>query len=141
MVKAFRSSTRATARTYPHRFASAGYLRVHAASPIIADDPDAPRGTWVHWVVYGIAPGTADLPEGYAADLPGGAAHGTNDFGDQGYGGPCPPGGRAHRYFFKVYALDKEVGLNAGATKADRLSEMEAGILDSGQLMGTYRRR
>lgn len=108
---------------------------------IIADDPDAPRGTWVHWVVYGIAPGTADLPEGYAADLPGGAAHGTNDFGDQGYGGPCPPGGSAHRYFFKVYALDKEVGLNAGATKADLLSEMEADILDSGQLIGTYRRR
>ena len=108
---------------------------------IIADDPDAPRGAWVHWVVYGIAPDTTDLPEGYAADLPGGAYHGMNDFGDQGYGGPCPPVGSAHRYFFKVYALDKEIGLNPGATKTDLLSEMEGGILGSGQLMGTYRRR
>ena len=108
---------------------------------IIADDPDAPRGTWVHWVVHGIPPDTTDLPEDYAADLPGGARHGTNDFNDRGYGGPCPPPGSAHRYFFKVYALDKDVNLKAGATKADLLREMEGSILGSGQLMGTYQRR
>ena len=108
---------------------------------IIADDPDAPRGTWVHWVVGGIPPDTTDLPENYAADLPGGARHGTNDFGDRGYGGPCPPQGSAHRYFFKVYALDKEIDLKPGAAKADLLREMEGSILGTGQLIGTYQRR
>ena len=108
---------------------------------LIADDPDAPRGTWVHWVVHGIPPETTDLPEDYAAGLPGGAGHGSNDFRDRGYGGPCPPGGSAHRYFFKVYALDKKVGLKPAAAKADLLREMEGGILGRGQLMGTYQRR
>ena len=108
---------------------------------IIADDPDAPGGTWVHWVAYGITPDTGELAEGYATSLPGGARHGTNDFGKRAYGGPCPPSGSAHRYFFKVYAVDREVGLKAGATKADLLVEMEGKILASGQLVGTYQRR
>ncbi|MGB5197246.1 MAG: YbhB/YbcL family Raf kinase inhibitor-like protein, partial [Candidatus Deferrimicrobium sp.] len=81
---------------------------------LIVDDPDAPRGTWVHWVVWNMGADTKDIP---ANSVPTGALQGTNDFGKQGYGGPCPPSG-THRYFFKLYALDISLALKTGATKA-----------------------
>ena len=108
---------------------------------LIADDPDAPRGTFVHWVVYNLPADTRGLPEGAAANgtLPGGARQGTNDFGDAGYNGPSPPSG-THRYFFKLYALDATVNLPAGARKADLLQAMKGHILAEGQLIGKYKR-
>jgi Raf kinase inhibitor-like YbhB/YbcL family protein len=108
---------------------------------LICDDPDAPMGTWVHWVLFGISPDTLELPEGISHDkeVLGGAKHGLNDFRKYGYGGPCPPGG-THRYFFKLYAVDIEVGLNAGATKNEVLDAIKGHILAEGQLMGRYSR-
>jgi Raf kinase inhibitor-like YbhB/YbcL family protein len=110
---------------------------------LIADDPDAPVGTWVHWVLYGLAPSTSELPEGVPANetVLGGAKQGVNDFRGAGYGGPCPPRGNPHRYFFKIYALNAELTLKPGATKSDVLRAMEGHILAEGQLMGTYQRR
>jgi Raf kinase inhibitor-like YbhB/YbcL family protein len=110
---------------------------------LICDDPDAPRGTWVHWVLYGIPAGTTELPEGVPASetLASGARQGVTDFGRVGYGGPCPPPGPAHRYFFRLYALDAETRLPPGATKAQLLREMEGHVLADGQLMGRYQRR
>ena len=108
---------------------------------LICDDPDAPMGTWVHWVMYGLSPSTLGLPEGVPdkKEVPGGAKQGTNDFRRIGYGGPCPPGG-THRYFFKLYAIDSELDLSAGATKKEVLSDIEGHILAEGQLMGRYSR-
>jgi Raf kinase inhibitor-like YbhB/YbcL family protein len=108
---------------------------------IICDDPDAPVGTWVHWVLFNI-PATADeLPQGIPGDklLENGARHGINDFRKFGYGGPCPPGG-THRYYFKLYALDTELAKEPGITKAELLKAMEGHILSEGQLMGRYAR-
>lgn len=108
---------------------------------LICDDPDAPMGTWVHWVLYGLSPDILALPE----DIPdkkevlGGARQGTNDFRRIGYGGPCPPGG-THRYYFKLYAIDSEPGLSSGATKKEVLKSIEGHILAEGQLMGRYSR-
>jgi Raf kinase inhibitor-like YbhB/YbcL family protein len=109
---------------------------------LIADDPDAPAGTFVHWVIYDLPPDTRGLPEDVPNQqtLPSGAAQGMNGAGSVGYMGPCPPGG-THRYFFKLYALDTELGLGGGATKDEVLDAMEGHILAEGQLMGTYRRR
>ena len=108
---------------------------------LICDDPDAPVGTWVHWVLFNIPAGETGLPAEIApeADLPNGAKHGTNDFRRLGYGGPCPPGG-THRYFFKLYALDSILSLESGATKAQVEKAMEGHILAEGQLMGKYKR-
>jgi len=110
---------------------------------LVVDDPDAPRGTWVHWVVYDIPRDVVDLPEALPDDreLPFGARHGTNDFKNLGYGGPCPPPGGPHRYFFKLYALDRALNLEPGSTKQELLSAMEGHILAEGQLMGSYQRR
>ena len=85
---------------------------------LICDDPDAPVGTWVHWVLFNIPAGETGLPAEIApeANLTNGAKHGTNDFRRLGYGGPCPPGG-THRYFFKLYALDTVINLESGITK------------------------
>ena len=105
---------------------------------LIADDPDAPRGTFTHWILFGIPPQTTELAEG---QQPGGVAQGRNDFGRTGYGGPCPPRGNPHRYFFKLYALDTDLQLPPGATKQDLLRAMEGHIIAEGQLMGTYQRR
>ena len=108
---------------------------------LICDDPDAPAGTWVHWVYYDIPATVAGLPEGVSADThpdPGGT-QGTNDFRRTGYGGPCPPGG-THRYFFKLYALDTVLGLSPGATKRQLLQAMDGHILAEARLMGTYKR-
>ncbi|MHC4594049.1 MAG: YbhB/YbcL family Raf kinase inhibitor-like protein [Planctomycetota bacterium] len=109
---------------------------------LICDDPDAPMGTWVHWVIFGLPAETKELAENIAPDrtLPSGAKQGTSDFGRIGYGGPCPPSG-THRYFFKIYALDAEVGLEAGAGKRQLLGAMEGHILGQGQLIGKYKRR
>ena len=108
---------------------------------LICDDPDAPVGTWVHWVLFKIPPSTKDLPANVPPkeNLDNGAKHGTNDFRKLGYGGPCPPGG-THRYYFKLYALDAEIPSEAGITKAQLLKEMEGHILAEGQLMGRYKR-
>ncbi len=108
---------------------------------MIADDPDAPRGTWVHWVIYNIPPETKGLGEGVERDkvLDNGAMQGMNDSRQTGYGGPCPPAG-VHRYFFKVYALDAKLSLGPGATKKDLEDAMKGHILADGQLMGRYSR-
>ena len=110
---------------------------------LIADDPDAPGGTWVHWVLYGIGPDVTELPEGVSAAevVSGGAKQGTNDFSKLGYGGPCPPKGSPHRYFFKLYALDTEIDMEAGAKKKELLRAMEGHVLARGQLMGRYQRK
>ena len=111
---------------------------------LIADDPDAPGGTWVHWVLYNLPAEVSELPENIAKveslDL-GGARQGRNDFRRPGYGGPCPPPGPAHRYFFKLYALDTRLELKAGAQKKDVEAAMEGHVLGSAQLMGTYARQ
>ena len=108
---------------------------------LICDDPDAPMGTWVHWVLFNIPPGANGLPAELPPDavLENGARHGTNDFGSLGYGGPCPPGG-THRYFFKLYALDTEFTLESGISKAELVEAMQGHILAESQLMGTYSR-
>ncbi len=109
---------------------------------MICDDPDAPMGTWVHWVLFNIPADAGGLPAEIPSDaaLENGARHGTNDFSRLGYGGPCPPGG-THRYFFKLYALDTALDLDSGITKAQLLEAMEDHVLTEGQLMGTYSRR
>ena len=108
---------------------------------LICDDPDAPVGTWVHWVIYNIPADTGALPEGVPTEkeVLTGAIQGKNDWGKIGYGGPCPPGG-THRYFFKLYALDGKLALEPGATKKELLAAMEGHVLARGQLMGTYKR-
>lgn len=107
---------------------------------ILCDDPDAPAGDWVHWVVFNLAPETRALPENVARDaqLPGGAIQGLNDYNRNGYDGPCPPPGQRHRYYFKVYALDTRLGLNAQARKKDLLKAMNGHILAQGSLWGFY---
>ncbi len=109
---------------------------------LICDDPDAPMGTWVHWVVYNIPPDRNKLPEGMdnSPILAGGILQGTNDFRRTGYGGPCPPRGPAHRYFFKLYALDDTVDLRPGATKRDLEKAMKGHIIAEAELMGRYGR-
>jgi len=108
---------------------------------LIADDPDAPRGTWVHWVLFNIPADANGLSENIPrhSTLKNGARQGTNDSRELGYDGPCPPGG-THRYFFKLYALGVELSLETGATKAQLLKAMEGYILGEGQLMGKYKR-
>nr|MBI3613877.1 YbhB/YbcL family Raf kinase inhibitor-like protein [Nitrospirota bacterium] len=109
---------------------------------LIMDDPDAPVGTWVHWVLYGLAPTVRELPEGVSArdTVPGIGVQGVNDFRKLGYGGPCPPRGPAHRYFFKLYALEIEPNLPPRKTKADLLKAMEGHVLGQAELMGRYKR-
>ena len=110
---------------------------------LIADDPDAPVGTWVHWVLFDLTASTTELGEGQAKSqhLTGGATQGLNDFKHLGYGGPCPPAGKPHRYFFKLYALDKKLDLKPGVTKKDVERAMETHILATAQIMGTYQRK
>ena len=109
---------------------------------LIMDDPDAPVGTWVHWVLYDLPADTRALPENLSKDreLASGAKQGQNDFRKIGYGGPCPPPGPAHRYFFKLYALDAKTNLKPGVSKADLLRAMEGHILAQAELIGRYRR-
>jgi Raf kinase inhibitor-like YbhB/YbcL family protein len=109
---------------------------------LICDDPDAPRGDWVHWVLYDLPETVHELPEHVPPEreLPFGAKQGLNDFGKIGYGGPAPPPGKPHRYFFKLYALDKKLDLPAGATKHQIETAMKGHVLLQGHLMGTYGR-
>lgn len=108
---------------------------------VIADDPDAPGGMWVHWVVYNLPPDLTGLPENVPPQktLANGGIQGQTDFRRIGYGGPCPPSG-THRYFFKVYALDAVLDLAPGAIKKRLLNAMEGHILAEGELMGKYKR-
>ncbi|MCX7817119.1 MAG: YbhB/YbcL family Raf kinase inhibitor-like protein [Syntrophales bacterium] len=110
---------------------------------LICDDPDAPKGTWVHWVVYNIPANVRKLEENIPARnvLPvTGAKHGLNSWAKIGYGGPCPPSG-THRYFFKIYALDAVLDLGPGATKNDVLQSMKGKVLSEAILMGRYSRK
>jgi Raf kinase inhibitor-like YbhB/YbcL family protein len=103
---------------------------------LIMDDPDAPAGTWVHWVLFNLPPSLNGLEQGKN----GSGIEGKNDFNKPGYGGPCPPRGSNHRYFIKLYALDTMLDLKPGATKAQVESAMKGHILAQGQLMGRYGR-
>lgn len=104
---------------------------------LIVDDPDAPAKTWVHWLVYNIPPQFGDIREG---SLPPNSQYGINDFGNDKYGGPCPPPGPEHRYFFKAYALDNILEIPKSANKADIEQAMEGHILTQDQLIGVYKR-
>ncbi len=106
---------------------------------LIVNDPDAPVGTWVHWVAWNIPASARQLPENAAKSASAGT-QGTNDFKKTGYGGPCPPPGKPHRYFFKLYALDSMLDLKPGATKKDVEQAMKGHILAQAQLMGKYQR-
>jgi hypothetical protein len=104
---------------------------------LIMDDPDAPAGTWVHWVVWNISPGMGNTPGG---SVPPGAVQGKNSWGRVGYGGPCPPSG-THRYFFKLYALDSKLALQEGATKGQLEKAMKGHLLEEAELVGLYTRK
>jgi Raf kinase inhibitor-like YbhB/YbcL family protein len=109
---------------------------------LIADDPDAPAGIWVHWVIYNLPLDLRGLPEGIPAKdrLPDEALQGVNDFKRVGYGGPCPPPGKPHRYFFKLYALDAALNTKPRATKAQVLEACKGHVLAEAQLMGRFAR-
>ena len=109
---------------------------------LIMDDPDAPARTWVHWVLYNLPTNTGELPDGVEKQeqLANGAMQGRNDFRRIGYGGPCPPSGTTHRYYFKLYALDTKLKLKAGATKPELERAMQGHILGEAELMGRYGR-
>ncbi|MBI3553924.1 MAG: YbhB/YbcL family Raf kinase inhibitor-like protein [Elusimicrobia bacterium] len=123
-----------------------GWPKETKSFALIMDDPDAPPGTWVHWVLYDIPAGLKDLPEGVAKKeiVQGVGKHGlcwgVSSFDRVGYYGPLPPPGTPHRYFFKRYALDKELGLKPRATKEQLVKAMEGHILASAELIGLYQR-
>ncbi|MSS71532.1 MAG: YbhB/YbcL family Raf kinase inhibitor-like protein [Candidatus Latescibacteria bacterium] len=110
---------------------------------LTCDDPDAPGGDWVYWVLYNIPPSVTEIPEGIPLKevVLNSAKQGLNDFRRIGYGGPCPPPGGPHRYVFKLYALNTELSLKPGAAMRDLLRAMEGNILAEGQLKGTYKRK
>ena len=103
---------------------------------LIADDPDAPGGLFTHWLVWNISSETNSIAEGSAPK----GVHGTNDFGKSGYGAPCPPSG-AHRYYFRVFALDRELALPAGAKRSQLDAAMKGHIIAQGELRGRYARK
>ena len=109
---------------------------------LISDDPDAPVGTWVHWVLYDLPPIAMGLPEGVprAREIEGGGRQRTNDFRKVGYGGPCPPPGKPHRYYFRIYALDRTLALPPGATKQEVLGAAKGHVLAEAALIGLYGR-
>lgn len=113
------------------------------ALAVTCDDPDAPAGNWVHWVIFNIPASAASLPEGVVPKeaLQDGSRQGRNDFGRIGYGGPCPPQGRPHHYLFTLYALDREIALQAGCRKADLFAAMKGRILQTANVSGTYGRQ
>ena len=112
------------------------------AFALIADDPDAPAGTWTHWVLYDVPASSTTLNEGTSKSeqLPDGSKQGRNDFHKVGYNGPCPPPGKPHRYFFKVYALDRKLDVKAGAARSDVERAMSGHVQAQGEYMGIYRR-
>jgi Raf kinase inhibitor-like YbhB/YbcL family protein len=103
---------------------------------LIVDDPDAPSGLFTHWAVWNVSPQTSSIAEG---STPNGV-EGTNDFGKSGYGGPCPPSG-THRYYFKVFALDRELDLSFGAKRAQLDAAIKGHVIAQGELMGRYSRK
>ena len=103
---------------------------------LIVDDPDAPMGTWVHWLLFNVPATLNHLDE--ATQTPASAISGKNSWDQQGYGGPCPPSG-THRYFFKLYALDSKLTVNSSVNKQDILNAMQNHILDSSELIGLYK--
>jgi Raf kinase inhibitor-like YbhB/YbcL family protein len=109
---------------------------------LIFDDVDAPVGTWVHWVLFNIPAGVRSLPEGVPAEsvVEGLGEHGSNSWGNLGYGGPCPPTGNPHRYTFRLYALDALLDLEIGVDRAELDRAMEGHILGAGELVGRYGR-
>ena len=109
---------------------------------LVCEDPDAPRGTWVHWVLYNLPAGSAELSAGIPTvpKLPSGACQGRNDSGEIGYTGPCPPPGKPHRYYFRFYALDTLLTLPYGVSRGELDQAMEGHILAQGTLMGTFQR-
>src|SRR5208337_1163589 len=109
---------------------------------LIADDPDAPVGTWVHWVLFDLPANARSLPQNIPKQeqLADGSRQGRNDFRKIGYGGPCPPPGKPHRYFFKLYALDTKLNLQPGATKKDVERAMQGHILAQAEWLGRYAR-
>jgi Raf kinase inhibitor-like YbhB/YbcL family protein len=110
---------------------------------LLCEDPDAPRGTWSHWVLFNLPADAGGLPEGVPpeAKLSNGATQGTNDFRKVGYGGPSPPPGKPHRYFFKLYALDTTLSLPPSTTRQQLQGAAQGHVLGEGQLMGTYGRQ
>jgi len=109
---------------------------------IIEDDPDAPSGTFVHWVVYDLPASYRKLPEALSGNdqMPGGGRQGTNDFSRTGYSGPCPPPGGPHRYFIRLYALDAILNLRPAATRNELDAAMQGHILAQAELMGRFQR-
>jgi hypothetical protein len=109
---------------------------------LIVDDPDAPKGTWTHWLIWNIPAHLTALAEGVLARevLENGACQGRNDFNRIGYGGPCPPPGKVHRYFFKLYALDTALNLKAGTSRQELERAMKGHVLSHAEWMGMYRR-
>ena len=111
---------------------------------LICEDPDAPNGTFTHWVLYALPANTNGLPENLpkqdVIQSPA-SKQGTNDFREVGYGGPCPPRGSRHRYFFKLYALDTDIMLAPKAQKTDLEAAMNGHVLAQAELMGTYQRK
>lgn len=109
---------------------------------LVMDDPDAPSGTWVHWTVWNIPASVHELGENFPrqADQLDGTRQGRNDFGKIGYNGPCPPPGKTHRYFFRLYAVDTKLDLPAGATRAELDSALKGHVLADAEYMGSYRR-
>lgn len=107
---------------------------------LIMDDPDAPMGTWVHWIIFNIPASTRNLTEDMPTDpqLSDGSLQGKTSAGSSGYHGPCPPSG-THRYFFKLYALDNTLSLSADANKKELLKAMDGHILTNAELMGTFK--
>jgi Raf kinase inhibitor-like YbhB/YbcL family protein len=110
---------------------------------LIMDDPDAPGRTWIHWVLYDLPGSERALPEAVEPEgtLASGARQGRNDFGRLGYGGPCPPSGPAHRYYFRLYALDTVLNLKAGAKRAQIDRAIHGHVLAQAELMGRYQRQ
>ena len=110
---------------------------------LICEDPDAPGGTYLHWLLYNLPAEAAELGPGVppVPELPSRARQGVNGFGNLGYGGPCPPAGKPHRYFFRLYALATSLNLAPGVGRADLEQAMESHVLGVGTLMGTYERR
>lgn len=109
---------------------------------IICDDPDAPMGTWVHWVIFNIPAQKNSLKENISkvSILPSGIIQGMNSYRSFGYRGPCPPSGKPHRYFFKLYALDTILSLSQSPTKDELLKAMDGHILSTTQIIGLYKR-
>jgi hypothetical protein len=134
--------------TIPEKFSKNGQnvspeLRIEGAPAetkslaLIVDDPDAPVGLFTHWLVWNIDPKTTEIAEGSASS---GAVQGKNDFGEIGYGGPQPPSG-THRYFFKVFALDRTLDLKPGAKRKEVDAAMKGHVISQGQLMGKYSKK